>query len=61
MTKMFLPINYSILDLEYTAWDGSRERGRSNKGEHREIIEIGIIAINNDVEYDALNVLVCQV
>ena len=59
MGNMFLPTNYSILDLEYTAWAGSRERDWSNKGEYREIIEIGIIAVNNDGEYDSLNILVC--
>lgn len=35
----------AILDLEYTAWEGSRDRGWSGPGEFREIVEIGLIVL----------------
>ena len=35
-----------LLDLEYTAWEGSMARGWSRPGEHREIVEIGAIQID---------------
>ena len=50
--------NFSILDLEYTAWPGSLERNWSGANEHREIIEIGVISINNLIEKKHLKVLV---
>jgi len=31
----------TILDLEYTTWEGARERQWSGKNEHREIVQIG--------------------
>lgn len=36
----------AILDLEYTAWKGSREHGWSKPGEYREIVEIGLILLH---------------
>ncbi len=35
----------AILDLEYTAWEGSRERGWSGPNEYREIVEIGLLLL----------------
>lgn len=35
----------AIIDLEYTAWEGSRERRWSGPGEFREIVEIGLIVL----------------
>ncbi len=35
-----------ILDTEFTAWEGSQERGWSEPWEHREIIQVGAIRIN---------------
>ena len=58
MTDFFIPRNFSILDLEYTAWQGSRERNWSKDSEHREIIEIGMIHFNNFKEYNSINLLV---
>jgi len=58
MVKFNIPINYSILDTEYTAWKGSRERNWSNKNEYREVIEIGMIHINNFKEQNLLSLLV---
>ena len=34
-----------LYDLEYTAWDGSKETDWSRAGEYREIVEIGAIKI----------------
>ena len=34
-----------VMDLEYTAWEGSLERGWSKPGEAREIIQIGDVKI----------------
>lgn len=34
-----------LYDLEYTAWEGSKETGWSRPGEYREIVEIGAIKI----------------
>lgn len=35
-----------ILDLEYTAWDGSAKRGWSGAKEWREIVQIGLILVD---------------
>jgi inhibitor of KinA sporulation pathway (predicted exonuclease) len=32
-----------ILDLEFTAWEGSQERGWSRPGEFREVVQIGAL------------------
>ena len=58
MIDFVIPRRFSILDLEYTAWEGSRERSWSKDYEHREIIEIGMIYFNNFKEYSSLNLLV---
>jgi inhibitor of KinA sporulation pathway (predicted exonuclease) len=34
-----------VFDLEYTAWEGSQERGWSAPGEVREIVEIGAVRL----------------
>lgn len=36
----------AILDLEYTAWEGSAERGWAEPWEWREIIQIGMVLAN---------------
>lgn len=43
---MLFENNFVILDLEYTAWEGSIARQWSGKNEHREIIEIGALLVN---------------
>jgi inhibitor of KinA sporulation pathway (predicted exonuclease) len=58
MKKYIIPRNFSILDTEYTAWKGSRERNWSNANEYKEIIEIGIINFINLKECNKLNLLV---
>ena len=35
-----------VFDLEWTAWEGSRERGWSGPGEEREIVEIGAVRLD---------------
>ena len=34
-----------IVDLEYTAWEGSLERGWSAPNEHREVIQVGAVRL----------------
>ena len=36
-----------VFDLEYTAWDGSQERGWSGPGEVREIVQIGAVRLEH--------------
>jgi len=38
--------NIVIFDAEYTAWEGSLERGWSEAWEHRELVQISAIKIN---------------
>ncbi len=50
-----------ILDTEFTAWEGSQDRGWSEPWEHREIIQVGAIRINPETfedTKDAFDVLV---
>ncbi|MBO6520566.1 MAG: exonuclease domain-containing protein [Rhodospirillales bacterium] len=50
-----------IMDLEFTAWEGSRARGWSGQGEEREIVQIGALKISGDdmlKECEALDILV---
>ena len=42
---MLFENNFVILDLEYTAWEGSIARQWPGKNEHREIIEIGALLV----------------
>jgi inhibitor of KinA sporulation pathway (predicted exonuclease) len=35
-----------VFDLEYTAWEGSLERGWSAPGEHREIVQVGAVRLD---------------
>ncbi|MGE5505902.1 MAG: exonuclease domain-containing protein [Actinomycetota bacterium] len=50
---------YVVYDLEFTAWPGSVQRGWSGPGEHREIIQVGAVALAADFsEVAALDVLV---
>ncbi len=43
-----LPLDRTVVvfDLEWTAWEGSRERGWSGPGEEREIVEIGAVKLD---------------
>ena len=36
----------AVLDLEWTAWDGSRARRWAGPGEHREIVQIGAVRLD---------------
>lgn len=35
-----------VFDTEFTAWEGSLERGWSGPGEHREIVQIGAVRLD---------------
>lgn len=51
----------AVLDLEWTAWEGSHARKWSGPGEEREIIQIGAVRLQNNEELhelDSLDVLV---
>lgn len=55
-----LPSKFIILDSEYTAWEGSEERGWSGKGEYREIVQLAAIKVGASrlQEIDSFNVYV---
>ena len=40
-----LPEKFVVFDLEWTAWEGSRERGWSVPDEHREVYDIGAVLV----------------
>ena len=42
-----LPDDFILLDVEYTSWEGAMARNWSNPGEHREIVQIAAIKIEN--------------
>ncbi|MDO8495205.1 MAG: 3'-5' exonuclease [bacterium] len=43
-----LPKSFILFDTEYTAWDGSQARKWSGPNEHKEIVQIGAIKIENE-------------
>ena len=52
---------FVAVDLKYTSWEGSLERGWSRPHEHREVVQIGAVRLdagNGFAEVDALDVLV---
>lgn len=52
---------FIVVDLEYTAWPGSLERGWSRAHEHREVVQIGAVRLDAGdgfAEIDALDILV---
>ena len=54
--KFFFPKDFILLDLEYTAWEGSNLRKWQGDGEYREIIEIGAIHVKlNKIYVEANN------
>ncbi|MDA1088898.1 MAG: exonuclease domain-containing protein [Proteobacteria bacterium] len=51
----------AVMDLEWTAWEGSHARKWSGPGEEREIIQIGAIKLDNTdalTELDSFDVMV---
>lgn len=50
-----------LFDLEFTAWEGSLERGWSEPWEHREIIQIGAVRVRDDAALTELGRLLCYV
>jgi inhibitor of KinA sporulation pathway (predicted exonuclease) len=45
MKTLPLPNTFVLLDTEYTAWDGSWQRGWTGPGEFKEIIQVGMIRV----------------
>ena len=50
-----------IFDLEFTAWEGSLERGWSEPWEAREIIQIGAVRVKDDAKLTEVGRLVMLV
>jgi len=48
-----------IWDTEFTAWPGSQERGWMGPGEHREIVQIGAVALNAAADFAELAAFEC--
>ena len=40
-----------VWDTEFTAWPGSQERGWTGPGEHRELVQIGAVALAATAEF----------
>jgi len=53
-----LPQEFIIVDTEFTAWEGSNERGWDKEWEHREIIQIGAVHVKDLEEIDSFLVYV---
>jgi inhibitor of KinA sporulation pathway (predicted exonuclease) len=45
MNLLPFPETFVLLDTEYTAWEGSWQRGWTGPGEFKEIIQVGIIRV----------------
>nr|WP_068430153.1 3'-5' exonuclease [Magnetospirillum sp. XM-1]CUW37959.1 conserved protein of unknown function \ len=43
-----------VYDLEYTTWTGARERRWSGPGEHREVVQIGAVRLDDGAELSLL-------
>lgn len=43
-----LPEKFVVYDLEWTAWEGSKERGWSGPDEHREVFDIGGVFVSGE-------------
>ena len=40
-----------VWDTEFTAWPGSQERGWTGPGEHRELVQIGAVALDANANF----------
>lgn len=47
MAQVPLPAEFIVFDLEWTAWEGSMERGWKGPGEYREIYDIGAVLVKS--------------
>lgn len=55
------PDIFAIMDLEWTSWEGARQRWWSGPGEEMEIVQIGALKVRDDealTETETLDVLV---
>ena len=55
---MILPETFIIVDTEFTSWDGSQERNWSEEFEHRELVQISALKIENMILMDCINLYV---
>ena len=53
--------NIVIFDLEWTAWEGSKERNWTGLGEKREIVQIGAIKLSYDDGLTEIGMFDCYV
>lgn len=55
-----LPNEFVIFDLEYTAWEGSLEKGWSGPNEHKEVVQIAALKVGAQKleELDSFDVIV---
>lgn len=43
-----------VYDLEYTTWEGARDRGWTGPGEHREVVQLGAVRLDDGAELSLL-------
>ena len=55
-----LPPQFILFDTEFTAWEGSKERGWTGPNEYKEIVQIGAIKVETKTlaELDSFQILV---
>jgi DNA polymerase III alpha subunit (gram-positive type) len=51
-------MKYIVFDTEYTSWKGSQERNWSNINEHRELVQIAALKIDNGEIIDKLDLYI---
>ena len=51
-------MKYIVFDTEFTSWDGSLERNWNNPNEHRELVQISALKIQNGEIIDKLNLYI---
>ena len=54
MPNLNLPHEFIVYDLEWTAWEGSREHNWSKPGEQPEIYDIGAVKVSGE-EFDVIS------
>lgn len=50
-----------LFDLEFTAWEGSMDRGWSEDWEFREIIQIGAVRVKDNATFSEIDRMICYV
>jgi len=49
------PSHIAILDLEWTSWEGAHARNYSYPGEHREIVQFGVLKLIDDEDLPVID------